>query len=219
MTHAMRENFNMFFCARNLHLLAHRYNLVAPEVVRCDVSMYSRYFRRATLYDAIVCDPPYGIRAGARKAGNRHGAEKVRPVPAELRGIHIPQTQPYPVEDVLVDLLNLAAETLVLKGRLVFLLPTTYDFCDADLPRHPCLTVIANSEQPLNQKMGRRLITMEKVRDFQDSDRAAYAEVATSSASRPFTMLREKMQGDALAGSLDRRDSKRQKTDAPAAAN
>jgi tRNA (guanine10-N2)-methyltransferase len=197
--------------------MEHRYGLAAPEVVRCDVSLFSRHFRRVALYDAIVCDPPYGIRAGARKSGNRRGADAVRAVPADLRGVHVPQTQPYPVEDVLVDLLNLAAFSLVLGGRLVFLLPTTYDFSDDDLPKHPCLNVVANSEQPLNQKMGRRLITLAKVREFSDSDRAAYDQVATSSSSRPFSMLREKMQGDALAGSLDRRDAKRLKKVAAAA--
>lgn len=55
--------------------------------------MYGRHFRAVPLYDAVVCDPPYGIRAGARKSGNRHGAPGH--VAAELRGSHIPQTQPY----------------------------------------------------------------------------------------------------------------------------
>ena len=41
-----------------------------------------------------------------------------------------------------MDLLNLSAQSLVLGGRLVFLLPTTYDFTDDDLPSHPCLEVI-----------------------------------------------------------------------------
>ena len=58
------------------------------------------------MYDAIVCDPPYGIRAGARKSGSKHKKKKgqegeeeyvVKAVPEELRAAHIPQTQPYPV--------------------------------------------------------------------------------------------------------------------------
>ena len=50
------------------------------------------------LYDVIMCDPPYGLRAGARKSGSRRAAEDVKPVTAEQRSTHIPQTQPYPVE-------------------------------------------------------------------------------------------------------------------------
>ena len=144
-----------------------QYGLARPEIVRCDSSLFARHFQcRAPMYDAIVTDPPYGIRAGARKSGNRRG--EAAAVPEELRGSHIPQTQPYPVEDVMCDLLNLAAQNLVRGGRLTFLLPTTYDFTDDDLPKHPCLNVVANSEQPLNQKMGRRLITMEKLVDWNE---------------------------------------------------
>ena len=187
------------------------FGLVRPELVRCDSSMYLRHFKPRCFYDAIVCDPPYGIRAGARKAGSRQGRESIRQILPERRATHIPQTQPYPVEDVLVDLLDLAAKTLVGGGRLVYLLPTTYDFTDDDLPCHPCLRVVANSEQPMTQKIGRRLITMEKVSEYNPELRAAYFEISASSATRPFAQLREKIQGTSLAGSLDQRESKRRK--------
>jgi tRNA (guanine10-N2)-methyltransferase len=161
------------------------------------------------LYDAIVTDPPYGIRAGARKAGSRR--ETVRPVDVDLRASHIPQTQPYNVEDVLVDLLDLAAQTLTLEGRLVYLLPTTYDFTDADLPVHPCLTLVANSEQAMTQKIGRRLITMQKSSDYDPSLRASYQQASSSSAERPFAKLRERIAGDTLSGSLDKRERKKRR--------
>ena len=86
------------------------FGLTRPELVRCDSSMYGRHFRTRCFYDAIVCDPPYGIRAGARKAGSRRSSSAVKPVAAEMRATHIPQTQPYPVEDVLVDMLDMAAQ-------------------------------------------------------------------------------------------------------------
>ena len=75
-----------------------QFSLPVPELVRCDSSMFSRHFRGSrNFFDAIVCDPPYGIRAGARKAGSRRGEEEVKPVAAEQRASHIPQTQPYAV--------------------------------------------------------------------------------------------------------------------------
>lgn len=60
-----------------------------------DNSLYEGHFRVQPLYDAIVSDPPYGIRAGARRSGSRR--ETVNDVPSELREEHIPMTRPYPV--------------------------------------------------------------------------------------------------------------------------
>ena len=51
-----------------------------------------------TRYDAVVCDPPYGLRAGARKTGSRRAAADVKAVDEGKRATHIPQTQPYAVE-------------------------------------------------------------------------------------------------------------------------
>ena len=49
----------------------------------------------AGTYDAVVCDPPYGLRAGARKTGSRRAAADVKAVDEKKRSTHIPQTQPY----------------------------------------------------------------------------------------------------------------------------
>jgi tRNA (guanine10-N2)-methyltransferase len=72
-----------------------QYGLPAPEVVRCDASRYAAHFRHGPngVYDGVVCDPPYGIRAGARKSGSKRGAGEVKEVPPELRAGHVPQTQ------------------------------------------------------------------------------------------------------------------------------
>ena len=115
------------------------------------------------------------------------------------------------MEDVLVDLLDLAARSLRIGGRLVYWLPTTYDFTDADLPHHPCLRTCANLEQPLTQKHGRRLITMEKVAAYDDAQAPTYKASSMVSASAPFARLRERLEGGELAGSLDRREKKRRK--------
>ena len=51
-----------------------QFNLPRPELIRSDNAIYHRHFRTDTqrpLYDAIICDPPYGIRAGARRTGSR----------------------------------------------------------------------------------------------------------------------------------------------------
>ena len=44
--------------------------------------------------------------------------------PTEIREGHIPRTEVYEPDDVIVDLLDVAAKTLVLEGRIAYLLPT-----------------------------------------------------------------------------------------------
>jgi len=121
-------------------------------------------WRDGELFDAIIGDPPYGVRAGARKVGKKQKQRnKPKPNPDDCTDPHIPQCIPYPIKEVLLDLLRFAAKTLQMKGRLVYWLPTTDEYKDSDVPLHPCLKLIANSEQILTRKIRRRLITMEKV--------------------------------------------------------
>jgi len=85
--------------------------LSRPEVSRADNSMHSSIFKTEELYDAIVTDPPYGIRAGARRSGVAKDKE-VKVIPADRRHDHIPRTQVYEVCDVMMDLLGVAARSL-----------------------------------------------------------------------------------------------------------
>lgn len=105
-----------------------QYGLRYPELIRADLSALPLRFdswwrRRARVrssIDGILCDPPYGIRAGARKTCT-HVHENP---PLEVREGHIPRTEVYDPDDVIVDLLDCAARTLVLGGRIAYLLPT-----------------------------------------------------------------------------------------------
>ena len=69
------------------------------------------------VFDAIICDPPYGIRAGGKKS-------VAKTTKVKCRDTHIPSTEPYTFEECLKDLLHLAAKHLKLGGRLVFFLPS-----------------------------------------------------------------------------------------------
>ena len=76
------------------------YKVPTPEVVRCCSSRSGLgCFRDIPttesngIYDAVVCDPPYGIRAGARMEGSNRANRT--PIPDHKRDTHIPQTQPY----------------------------------------------------------------------------------------------------------------------------
>lgn len=120
--------------------------------------------REAPLFDAIVTDPPYGIREGARKLENTvNNQEEMEsqgqaPVSSAVRGCRL--------SEILTTLLDLAARYLVLHGRLVYWLPIYRpSYSEALIPSHPCLKLVANSEQCLSRHVSRRLITMEKVKE------------------------------------------------------
>ena len=156
-----------------------QYGLPPPELVRCDNAIYHRHFRQhLPLFDAIVTDPPYGIRAGARKCGARKDGE-VRPILDEHRYDHVAQTKPYAVSDVMADLLNVAAMTLKLGGRLVYVIPSMLDFDEnEDLPRHECMKLVSVCYQPLQTEFGRRTVTMVKIEEYDETKRSQYLENA-----------------------------------------
>ena len=79
------------------------------------------------MLNAIVTDPPYGVRAGAKKLGAaRPQDSKLHSSlleSAELRAATYPATQPYAIDEMTLDLLNFSAAHLVSGGRLVFWFP------------------------------------------------------------------------------------------------
>ena len=155
-----------------------QYKLKQPEILCSDLSVNMFRSPGHGWIDAIVCDPPYGVRAGARKSGRAEGKE-LRPTVAppseepekEGRTAHIPTTQLYDVEDVIHDLLDQAAQILTIGGRLIYWLPTTTDFRNDELPAHPCLRQVSVAEQVVRSHFSRRLITLEKHVEFTEARR------------------------------------------------
>lgn len=167
------------------------YDLPRPELIRMDAHAFARHFRvnMKNFFDVIVTDPPYGIRAGARKSGrnwkamatNKTASEETNGedeigyrIPEERRHDHIPSTQVYPVEEVMLDLLENAARSLVMLGPLVYLIPTTYDFVPNDLPWHPCLQLEEICHQELSSRHGRRAVVMRKIHELDAEKEEAF---------------------------------------------
>ncbi|XP_060175856.1 uncharacterized protein LOC132606399 [Lycium barbarum] len=120
------------------------------------------------IFDAIICDPPYGVRAGGRKSGGRKllkGVIGPYTVPDDKRTGHIPSTAPYSLVECVHDLLDLAAKMLVMGGRLVYFYPVLRDddSIDTTFPEHPCFKLVATSEQMLSYRYSRVLLTMVKI--------------------------------------------------------
>ncbi|CAF1261766.1 unnamed protein product [Adineta steineri] len=116
-------------------------------------------------FDAIISDPPYGIRESSQHKSRRQGdATDTEP-------------EKYDLTNIYVDLINFANIYLRIGGRLVFFMPThimTYD--ESLLPTHPCFKLFSNDEQQLNHTTSRRLITMIKVRESTGDEKATVNE-------------------------------------------
>jgi tRNA (guanine10-N2)-methyltransferase len=140
------------------------------DVLVADASL-SKLWRSQLLFDAIVADPPYGVREPMKKLGSKK--DKIKNVDDAYHASHIPSKTDYTMTDILADLLRFAANFLTVNGRLVYWLPVFRDeYKPENIPQHQCLQLIANTEQTLNQRVSRRLITMQKVKQPDEVDDA-----------------------------------------------
>ena len=122
------------------------------------------------LFDAIITDPPYGIREACSRLGSKNSDVTVPElVPGQ---IHFPEQKAYHLDDVFKDLLTFAVRSLTIGGRLVYWLPVyKKDYSPDVVPAHPRLKLLYNCEQMLNGHSARRLIVMEKLKFEDDQDR------------------------------------------------
>ncbi|WWD22530.1 hypothetical protein CI109_107023 [Kwoniella shandongensis] len=129
--------------------------------------------RRGGWVDAIITDPPYGVRAGAKRLGRREGKKPLREAPylmedgeySHKKPDYLPPSRPYELANLTVDLILLARWLLVPKGRLVFFLPTVNeDYDEIDIPLVEGMKELKIGDGSVQDfgKWGRRLITMEK---------------------------------------------------------
>ncbi len=124
-------------------------------------------WRQDVLFDAIVTDPPYGIREPAAKVGSNK--DEVEAIPQEYQGTHIPSKVDYGLGDIFIDLLSFSNLHLRLGARLAFWIPINREYYSIEmLPAHPCFELVANCEQVLSSHTSRRCLVFQKVRDGQD---------------------------------------------------
>lgn len=97
----------------------------------------------------------------------------------------------YNADDVIMDMLDIAATFLCVGGRLTYLLPTfgawevyrrvRNSHGKEEVPQHPCFELVANSEDKLTQLISRRLVTMKKVKEYEEGKKEEYKEVTRRS--------------------------------------
>ncbi|XP_049780749.1 tRNA (guanine(10)-N2)-methyltransferase homolog isoform X2 [Schistocerca cancellata] len=140
--------------------------------------------------DAIVTDPPYGIR----EATERIGSTKSYQISEEHLQSHIPSKVVYGLQQIYCDLLNFAANHLVIEGRLVCWIPVVRsEYSEEKLPTHPQLELIANSEQILSVYTSRRLLTFKKVAEKVDQVGQPDCEALTAEFREKFFRFGEEV--------------------------
>ncbi|KAF9263408.1 tRNA guanosine-2'-O-methyltransferase [Marasmius fiardii PR-910] len=152
---------------------ASQYGVAQRILDLCTFDITHNPWRCGELFDAIVTDPPYGVRAGAKRLGRKKELDAERmalylyhranPQPDDTP--YIPPTKPYELSNLARDLVLLSRYLLKPEGRLVFFLPTVNDeYEEVDIHSMLCqgMEVIANSLQDFGS-WGRRLVTIRKI--------------------------------------------------------
>ncbi|KAL5102892.1 hypothetical protein TcWFU_000780 [Taenia crassiceps] len=171
-----------------------QYNLLSRylDVLIADSASLGRLLRcpstASGLFDAIVTDPPYGVRertcrvaseaiekepsmqtatyideiTGGKQFAMVPNEDGLVPVPHDLP--HFPHKENYPLQEIYGDLLKLASLLLKPRGRLVFWMPVNKSKHTRSypLPTHPRFKLISACEQALNRATSRLLLVMEK---------------------------------------------------------
>ncbi|TFY66268.1 hypothetical protein EVG20_g4821 [Dentipellis fragilis] len=149
---------------------AAQYGVEKRVIDLCTFDVTHNPWRCGGFFDAIITDPPYGVRAGAKRLGRKKDwvPRTPHPVPTGPRPDddqpYIPPMRPYELSALATDLVLLGRYLLRPGGRLVFFLPTiTDEYQEIDIHTMLCdgMELVANSLQDFGA-WGRRLVTIRK---------------------------------------------------------
>ena len=128
----------------------------------CDI-----FWKNGNIFDAIVTDPPYGIREGIKMINSEIKLNSVES--------HASMQQNSPIE-MFKNLVDFAAKHLKKGGRLVFWMPslTTLSSFEPDLhiPKHPGMNFVHFCSQTITNTSSRCLVCLEKIDDFAEDTKS-----------------------------------------------
>lgn len=117
-----------------------------PDFIAMDISSLQfnlkedNYKSIRPIFDAIICDPPYGVRARSQKIGVRE-SKKNKPEKTKDAGKedepYFAQKEHFDFVELHDHLLDVAATLLVPGGRLVFLFHTDEINIENEKPKFP----------------------------------------------------------------------------------
>jgi tRNA (guanine10-N2)-methyltransferase len=120
--------------------------------------------RASMQVDAIVCDPPYGVRAGIMCTA---ASTIVGSTDAVSHNVNIAGTSSQGLDDVMSTFLHVSAHHLRIGGRLVFWQPTTEYKDFSGVAGHPAFDLLYAPLEMIHETWSRRLVIMVKVREYE----------------------------------------------------
>jgi tRNA (guanine10-N2)-methyltransferase len=102
-----------------------QYKVADRFIGGCVFDILQHPWREGFVVDAILTDPPYGVRAGAKKIGTKYPdlPTQSASLSFEDKSRRYPKTIPYEMDALAVDLHNFAKKFLRIGGRLVYWYP------------------------------------------------------------------------------------------------
>jgi tRNA (guanine10-N2)-methyltransferase len=110
---------------RSIHSNMRQYNVENRFIGGCVFDILQHPWRDGFVVDAILTDPPYGVRAGAKKIGCKYESPSSYScrLSAEESAERYPKTIPYEMDELAQDLHQFALKFLRIGGRLVYWYP------------------------------------------------------------------------------------------------
>lgn len=109
--------------------------------------------------DCIISDPPYGVRAGAKKIGRKFNDRKCVILSMEEKSLNYPMTIPYEMDELTKDLHIFSGKHLKKGGRLVYWYPAEFDFAN-DEKRRLSIEEIKKTQMTTSRENGLFLVSM-----------------------------------------------------------
>ncbi|CAK83702.1 unnamed protein product (macronuclear) [Paramecium tetraurelia] len=126
-----------------INLNFQQYNLPPPNLIQTDIHLPNFNPRVDEFFDAIICDPPYGIRASIQQDGNEQDLQANRTA-------------------IYKRMFEVARRVLRKGGRLVYLYPL-FKGMEKKVEKEDGFELIDFREQKMVDKRSRLLVTMEKL--------------------------------------------------------
>ncbi|CAD8213761.1 unnamed protein product [Paramecium octaurelia] len=126
-----------------INLNFQQYNLPPPNLIQTDVHLPTFNPRVDEFFDAIICDPPYGIRASIQQDGNEQDLQANRTA-------------------IYRRMFEVARRVLRKGGRLVYLYPL-FKGMEKKVEKEEGFELVDFREQKMVDKRSRLLVTMEKL--------------------------------------------------------
>ncbi|KAJ3446060.1 tRNA (guanine(10)-n2)-methyltransferase [Anaeramoeba flamelloides] len=151
---------------KRMRLNWEQYNIADKPLEIILMDLTNNNWNSRIKFDAIICDPPYGIREGSKQLGSKktnQGQSK------EIKGslkYRIPSKKQVGVGELIQYLILFAAKFLNIGSRLCYWLPSRVGFKKENIPTHVCFKIIDVCQEKLSGGNMRNLIIMEKIIEF-----------------------------------------------------